>query len=416
LANQVVFGFLDSMKVIFLNHNFVQPCNIAKTNSGKKTCNDLGFKECDFNYYPSIPPHINFRSNSQVQKVEDYLDKIKNINAKVWEGEECIDNPEAQEFLPFLDSLVNDFEKRIFIDKYKEMTGFPDFDTVSKNIRTEVTARIYQLGRQENFIPLYCGFNLSCSAGKNLALPGSDIDGLVFLIETKKPEKTQFYRYLLGQSINQRLLETDAGHYPEVISVQELCHFISEAESSFKKENFSNAELRKFEHNINELNPDFVKAAEFNMRLTKNISSINYPKGSKQYEDYKYGFLATCLLIENYRQNSKNNTIFDNLDAETRELIESSCLYKYSNITQQSALSQHTKDKLIFRKNFFQDFGNFDLKKQFETIKALIYQSFRKSASDDSIGGRLFTNSGENVVTSLKSLETMYDKLIEKQC
>ncbi len=404
------------MKVVSLNKSCLQRAELKRDCSKNDSSNLASDKECSLSNIPYYPC-ISFGATPTEEKIQAYMERLQNINPKTWVPDEdpanprakkCINNPIAEKGLAFLDSL-NNYEKRIFVDKYKEMTGFPDLDMVNRNIRNEVADKIFGLAKLHDFKPLYAGFVLSCSGGIKKALPGSDLDGLSFLIDTKKPLYAGYYRYLFGESVNQLILETGANHYPEVISLQELAHFIGEAEKSFQKEKFSEAELKRFQDNIEHLENDNVIGAEFNRRIAQNINNENHSDDPKQY---KYDFLAVCQLIENYRQNGYN-TIYDNMDDKTKKLIEKSCLYKYSNITQQALVSKRKKDKIKFREEFLKDFNDFSVQRQFEIIKAMIHRSYSITSPDeDETLKKLFANSG-NMATSLDSLELMYKILTE---
>ena len=357
-------------------------------------------------YYMPIK-NISFTSRAprDIKDVQQFFESIKNVNAKIWSNGECIMNPAAKENLSFLDDLSIK-EKKIVVDEYKIMTGLPNFKTVNKNMSKEAINAINQIAKENQFKTLYAGYNNSCSMGKELALPGSDIDGLVYLIDDKSGAN-QYYRYLLGTKINQRLLETGADHYPEVIPYLQAKEFINLAEESFSKQKFSDKELKGFDKAIDNFDENYVKAADFNIKIIKNINidekiilkmkKDNLPQESIENatKQYKWDFLATCQMLENYRQN-KGNTLLNNLDSNTKELFENSCLYKYSNITQQKAIMPYTKDKLLERPKVLKNFDEWSLEKQFDFVKTTIYSSFQIKPSKDNPFYKLFTNSGEH--------------------
>ncbi len=345
-----------------------------------------------------------------IDEIPNLLEKMSSTYGTVcnYDNGHMEPNPACDRFLNILKSFEPD-EQKAFVQKYKELTGFPDLNLVNSKMRQEMVKSINYFAENTSSIPLYAGFNSSCSTAKNLALPGSDMDGMAILINTKYPEYTQNYRCNIGCNTNQVILQAPITYLPEVISVQEFEYFINEAERIFEEKNFSKEKLEKFENNIKNLNKNFVEAADFNMELAK---EINRPDSfilvSKK--QHKHNFLATCMLIENYRQKKDENTLINNIDGDLKNLIENSCLYKYSNITQQETLSKLKKEKLKNREDISKDFENWRPEKQFKFVQTMIKHAFDKKIEDSNEFLNVWTHSDKDEVYLGSNME-MYRQL-----
>lgn len=416
------------MKINCQNNIYISRVGLAKVKD-KDNVNispdTKSFQGLTYAYYHPV----SFKSTPYEKRVnaDTFFDEIKYMNAKVWvpkkdsSGCEPVSNPIAEPYLKALDDF-NYTEKGTLVEKFMKMTGFPNPKLIKTNMENEAINAIAKLGKENGFKPLLATYTNSCSVGQGMPLPGCDMDGLVFLIDTEKKDECGFYRWQLSQKINQRILATGADHLPEILTLKQAKESIKLAESIFSQIEFSDAEIADLRNSIANFDPDFTKAADFNMKIIqhpifeneikKSFEADNSHQDFQSYRrQYKYDFLGICMMLENYRQKS-SNSIFNNLDKETKNLFENSCLYKYSNITQQKALMPHVKDKLKNRCFALKQFDRLSPEEQFEFVKVNIYNSFGIAPQEGNPFKELFGNSGANTF-DLNPLVEMYSNLIK---
>ena len=109
---------------------------------------------------------------------------------------------------------------------------------------------------------------------------------------------------------------------------------------------------------------DFVKSAEFNIRLAQKI-----PNDEQTREKY----YKTAMLVEILR----NGVICeDNLDMDLYFELMNSPLFEYSNLMKQKGLSHSLKGKYIARQSLEADFKKMSTEEQFELVKDILHYSF----------------------------------------
>jgi len=150
---------------------------------------------------------------------EEYYEKISKIKTYIWINEQPIRNPEFDTYIEKLDNLT-DKEKKQFVKTFCEKTGYPNLEQVQKNMDNEIKRAIDVCFKDSDAKPLFAGYSSVCSVGKAVALPGSDCDGL-FIVSDKPSGENVPYRHDIGDEINQRILETQGTHYPELFSIEE---------------------------------------------------------------------------------------------------------------------------------------------------------------------------------------------------
>jgi hypothetical protein len=224
-------------------------------------------------------------NNSRSFDAKSFLQKLSQENAqkkyyfsketagKIEYYDKILPNAEAIQSLEQLDKL-NIAQKKQIIEEFCSMTGFPGFEAVTQNIEKEFNSSIHHLAEEENFDVKFTGYDSNCSVGRKLAIPGSDCDGLFMIIDTKAHKEPWYagkIRWDFKDRVNQRILSTPANHLPEVLSTGFIEQGLEIAQSAFEKCNFSNADLNRFEELLNDDTNDFVKSAEFNIRMAQKV-------------------------------------------------------------------------------------------------------------------------------------------------
>ncbi len=325
--------------------------------------------------------------------------------------EEIKDNKEAQDFAKdVLENLAMTkfllkHNRKEFIELFCEETGFPDLKTVRKNMESEITNAIHKLAKQNDFDVCFIGYDKNCSMGRTMALPGRDCDGLFMIIDTSKhkdkPWLAAATRWQFKDIVNQRILNTPAGSLPEVLSLDFIEDGLNLADYAYKKENFTKEDLARFSANIKDDSKDFVKCAEFNLRLVKHL---------KNDIETRDKFYKTSMFVELVRSGC---ILENNLPDKLMEKIKKSPLYQFSNLQRQEAFENIPKEKHLKRIEFLKDFDNLSTEKQFEIIKDMIYSSLHiRSAENEG----LFVNINSKGEDEMGNILEMYDLLMNTPC
>ncbi|MEI7474497.1 MAG: hypothetical protein WCK67_06920 [bacterium] len=360
--------------------------------------------------------NISFRNMSELdisKKINSFFDDIKYENAFYWEylpeenkevskknqvGIKKLDN--------FFETLKTDKDKKAFISAFKEKTGFPKFDKVSSNMVREALNGINAIAERENFEILFMGYDKNSSVGQKMPFPGSDCDGMIFVIDSPDAKKkAPYYRWLLSKNIDQRILSTNVTELPEVMSLEEIKEGVEKSNIAFTQylktqdTNEINNILNKFKTNIETPNKDYIEAADFNIQISKYINP----------ED-KWLIIKTALFAELIRDGIVE---IDGLNQKFKDLLNNSAVYKYSNMQQQRALSDIQKDKIIARKELSTNFEKMQINEQFNLIKDIIYKSFDDKPSKNSPNSKYFYNIGTNAFCESGNIVELYKQLSE---
>lgn len=314
--------------------------------------------------------------------------------------EKILPNKEAIEKLKALDGLTVPQQKE-FIKEFCSMTGFPDFEAITQNIEKEIYSSIYGLAKQDNFDVAFIGYDSNCSVGRKLSIPGSDCDGL-FMIINPRAHKESWYpgkiRWDFKDHVNQRILSTPANHLPEVLSTDFIEQGLQIAQDAFNKCDFSQDNLERFEKLLNDNTNDFVKSAEFNIRMAQKV-----PDGISNRDLY----YKTAMLAEIIRDGI---VCENNFDEELYNKILNSPLYKYSNLMKQRGLKHSLKSKYIARKTLRDDFYQMHGEQQFKLIKDILHYSFGKV--QDNENKKYFYNLKSDNNDEMGNIEKMYDLIM----
>ncbi len=105
-----------------------------------------------------------------------------------------------------LESITPFHERIRFIGQYVAETGFPDS---TEKIRSSLR-EAFKHGQEATNLPLlYAGCDYHCSVGEggNCAVPGSDVEGLIFITDSKISEEMRVkYTQVAQGSINPKLI------------------------------------------------------------------------------------------------------------------------------------------------------------------------------------------------------------------
>lgn len=313
---------------------------------------------------PDIKPN-NTIPEECLLRFRNWFDEIKFVKSHIWqkskEGQiqECVVNPNRMECISFLDNL-SPIEKRAFVQEYCNLTGFPKLESISNNIDKEILSSLNKMIADTDNRILFAGYDKNCSVGRQKAFPGGDCDGLFIVVE--KPLSEKVNRAILGDLMNQRIINSTGEHYPEVFELDDLIKSFKLADDVFNK--ISNPEkIKSYTNNITYDGKSYIKAAEFNIDIAENITD-------KFQKDMvcQAGFFAETLRA--------GKLLVNNLSEEDYNFIKNSALYKYSNMTRQEGLKNKVKPKLENRMELCAKFNQMNDDEKFDVCVDLLKNSF----------------------------------------
>lgn len=360
----------------------------------------------NFSFVP-VEPYKIPQGTDRVEKILDIL-RYENPQKKYIIrhqddsfSEDIRKNAEAQEFVKVLDELTLP-EQKEFIKLFCAETGFPNLDTVLQKMEGEITGAIYKLADENDFDVKFIGYDKNCSMGRNVAYPGRDCDALFMIIDTSKHDEPWFagaMRWQFKDLVNQRILSTPAGGLPEVLSTDFIEDGLELADIAYRKADFKTSDLDRFEANLDDDSKDFVKAAEFNIRLAEQLPT------DKETRDK---FYKTAMFVEIVRS---GKILENNFDQAFLNKIKKSPLYRYSNIIRQEGFGSLPKEKHTKRVRMAENFYAMNTAEQFAIIRDMIYSSlYMKDARNE----ELFVNVNSNGEDEMGNILEMYDMLQHK--
>lgn len=287
-----------------------------------------------------------------------------------------------QHNLSFLDKL-NKWEKADFVDYYCNLTNFPDLKKVSEKIETEFINSIQNVSSSFNEDEYKCiaaGYDTTCSVGKKMAFPGSDLDKAFILIKGSsdlKKDKTivEKFKSALWNCTDQRILSFNHDtSFPTIYTIAQMNYLINVIDMNTRDLSFDKNHLKNI---IENEYVDIDKAAEYNIEISKKFKEPSYSERTTNAnkEDVK----NFAFFIESLRDGK--------LLIETSELknikryLAEYDFYNFSNVAQLKAMQnavnsgKEQKNKIIKRKSLMNDFKNWDTDKKFNFIKTLIKYS-----------------------------------------
>ena len=284
--------------------------------------------------------------------------------------------------LGFLDCLKTKKSKSLFVDYYKNLTGFPNLEKVSKNIEREFIASISKSSMGlKGASCIVAGYDGTCSVGKRKAFPGSDLDKSFIILEGdfENPDNdkniVETFKANLWNNTDQRILSYNHDiSFPSIYSKKQVLDNITYIDNKIKDVSINNRKLLKLK---NEEYVDLEKASEFNISISKKfpIESDNTKKMSKT--DVKnFAYFIEALRDGKYLINPKTKSLED-----IKNKVNGSKFCKYSNVAQMTSMKKavssgrENKNKILIRQDLDKNFEHWSVDRQYEFIKTLIKYS-----------------------------------------
>jgi len=345
-----------------------------------------------------------------------------------------------EENLSFLSSLYDLGEQKKFITYYKELTGFPNLYEVSTRIEQQFLTAI---NKTETFLKksdfnypyfydiLCAGYDSTCSTGRRLALPGSDLDKAFVIVrgsdsDTYNRSIIEKFSGCLWNFTDQRILSYNhLNAFPQIYTISQLNSLITEVKSrtnlmrlnekiilpSKYREKLQNLKINDtilqmgyrsllssfiepqlaileksfglektttqfelYKGLLKQYNEDFIKANPFYLNLCKKFS-LRYSNEIDRFnisrENIKnFGFFIEALREGKLLINQSNDFQFSKL---FKSIIESDA-YQLTNLSQLSAIknSSMKKNKIVAREKMVNEFSSLPIEKQYNLVKAII--------------------------------------------
>ncbi len=388
------------MKISSCIYNkLIKPINFNGQNSANKTeCNTEQQSQSVFGAY--YQP-VSLCKNADLQAFWDDI-KYENPEKEYFNpdrGPYIAPNIEAIRKLSILDNLSLR-QKKEFVDLFCIETGFPDLDKVKQKAESEIEQSIHSLAQREDFDVKFIGYDKNSSIGRGVAIPGSDCDALFMIIDPKEHKEPWYpgaIRWQFKDFVNQRLLCTHASGLPEVLSVSYIEKGLKLANEAFQKAEFSSEDIERFEKNLADDTNDFVKSAEFNIRLASFI-----PKD----DDKRTQYYKSAMLVELIRDGIVNE---NNFSPDFMRKIKKSPLFRFSNLMKQRGLNNKLKEKHLKRLQLIKDFKSMSLDEQFSIVRDIIYFSFMQKNYEHK---EYFENIDSNNQNEMGNIIEMYSLIL----
>jgi len=153
-------------------------------------------------------------------------------------------------------------EKRHYIEQYVNTTQFPDLEKVSRAIENHAIDAIKEAAKELNIPVLYAGYDPTCSVAKNVALPGSDLDGMSILIKGSLKEREKLYVKIL-ERLDPAIIDLDSLDHNRIITLNDV--------EIFGNYNFEEDELKKSKlRNLTGIMLEIIRDGE---KLIDNLAS-----------------------------------------------------------------------------------------------------------------------------------------------
>jgi hypothetical protein len=124
----------------------------------------------------------------------------------------------------------NPFEnKQREIREYSELTGFPDLEAISSKILEAAKINMTRAALKAGVNIKFSGYDQSCSVGRNLALPGSDLDGWYIVIDGDEVSKKVFHSELV-QTLNPQVIDPDSISEVQIVLLSEVMQLGNESD------------------------------------------------------------------------------------------------------------------------------------------------------------------------------------------
>ncbi len=292
-------------------------------------------------------------------RVAQIMKEASTVPSKIWKEGTLIKNPEVQNHINKLENL-NFCEKIYFVKAFCKKTGFPSLKKVTEKIDEEIIGAVNKLSPEGQVNPLFIAYSSISSAGRDMALPGSDADG--FYILTDKPQNPIFNRATVGFKIDQRILESTGEHFPEVVSKREALYGLGLAENQIKENKLLDNESI-YKENLDYSGKSYVKAGKLNIDIAKTLSN----------QTDKWAVNLAGFFVELLRS---GKIVLNNLAENDLKNIKNTFFYKYSNMYRQEGLKGYLKPKLYNRIELSKKFNSMSMSEKFQVCKELWKSSF----------------------------------------
>ena len=381
-----------SKKIENKNFNHITNADIFERQScGSKQTSKLAFRGMPYNLeyerwgsisgYRAIEIFENFR-------LGNYLDLNGNQNDK-----EAYRKREDN--LRFLDMVQTDQDKKVFIDEYKRITGFPKVQVVCDKLKNQfikacfVSQNILQEKypeSKEKFEILEAGYDGISSVAKNSAFPGSDLDKAYVILagsnnDWENEETVKKFKAELWKNTDQRVLSYnhDASAFPEVYTIKQI-NALSKAINK-KTSEMDKQDISYYRKIMQSFSDDYVKANSYLVDLamkfpvTQNWGlPINATNPSRE-DIYKVSYVLEALFKGEKLITNHSEFV---LDDTPKELLNLSQITPIKN-------NSTPKEKHLARRKIFEEFDSWPVFKQYELVKSMIKGSCSNETSlDDS--------------------------------
>lgn len=275
----------------------------------------------------------------------------------------------------FLDNVPDEFKKG-FIDHFREFTGFPNLQKVSKKIQNEFVTQVHDAASKisGDVKVVAAGFDPTSSVGMERPFPGSDLDK-AFVILQNNSNKNEIdvineFKGHLWFNTDQRIMSlNNENTFPEVFTTFLMDYNLHQLETIANRQLNLSPEQKIKMLIARSTETDPLKAGEFNIEISKKL-----PYGGISKEMAK----NFAYFIESVRD-GKVLTQNDELFKPLREKMTKYTFCNLSNVAQIGAkYTKPLKSKLVNREHLVEDFDKMSVNNQFELVKEII-----KSVSND---------------------------------
>ena len=269
---------------------------------------------------------------------------------------------------------IPQFLKRIFVEKFKEFTSFPNIAKVSEKINDTFVSNAIKAENSDVRVML-AGYDPVCSIGLKRALPGSDIDKAYIILGKKQnvfkddDRIIADYKGTLWDNVDQRILSlNNQNTFPEVYTLDKMFNTLDILDRLTVKYGLHKDMDYFKQKRMFDIDP--VSAGEFNIRFAK----MN--NGNDISKVYAKNF---AYFIESVRDGKIAYKVDDDILNVIRERLNRSPFAIMSNVTQMGAherqISTGMKDikkKLRAREHLVDEFASWKEDDQFNLVKNIV--------------------------------------------
>ena len=264
--------------------------------------------------------------------------------------------------------------KKIFVEKFKEFTDFPNIAKVSQKINDTFVNNALKAENNDVKV-LLAGYDPVCSIGLKHALPGSDIDKAYIVIGKKqnvfKPDDEIIadYKGALWENVDQRILSlNNQNTFPEVYTLDKMFNTLDVLDRLTVNAGLDkNMDYFK-DKRLFDIDP--VSAGEFNIRFA------NINKGDEISKVYAKNF---AYFIESVRDGKIAYKVDNDILNVINERLSRSPFAIMSNVTQMGAherqINKGMKDikkKLRAREHLVEEFDRWAEEDKFNLVKNIV--------------------------------------------